>query len=58
LGRVADDVAEVMDKVELRKVPAPLRHLAQIWQGRNRAPKAQADVMELLQDALKDMMPR
>ncbi len=57
LGRMVDDVAKAMDDVELREVPAPLRHLVQIWQGRNRAPKAQADVMELLQDTLKDMMP-
>jgi len=57
LGRMADDVAIAIDDIELRKVPAPLRHLVQIWQGRNRAPKAQADVMELLQDTLKDMMP-
>ncbi len=57
LGRMVDEVAKAMDDVELREVPAPLRHLVQIWQGRNRAPKAQADVMELLQDTLKDMMP-
>jgi hypothetical protein len=57
LGRIADDVAKAMDDVELREVPAPLRNLVQIWQGRNRAPRAQADVMELLQDNLKDMMP-
>ena len=57
LGRVVDDVAKVMDKVELPAVPAPLRHLVQIWQGRNRAPESQADVMELLQDTLKEMMP-
>ncbi len=57
LGRVVDDVAKAMDEVALREVPAPLRHLVQIWQGRNRAPKAQADVMELLQDTLKEMMP-
>ena len=57
LGRVVDDVAKAMDEVELREVPAPLRHIVQIWQGRNRAPKAQADVMELLQDTIKDMMP-
>ena len=57
LGRMMDDVAEAIDNFELREVPAPLRHLVQIWQGRNRAPEAQADVLELLQDALKDMMP-
>ena len=57
LGRMADDVAIAIDDIELRKVPAPLRHLVQIWQGRNRAPKAQADVMELLQNTLKEMMP-
>lgn len=57
LGRVVEDVAKAMDDIELREVPAPLRHLVQIWQGRNRAPKAQADVIELLQDTLKEMMP-
>lgn len=57
LGRVVDDVAKAMDDVELREVPAPLQHLIQIWQGRNRAPEAQADVMELLRDTLKEMMP-
>jgi hypothetical protein len=57
LGRMADDVAIAIDDIELRKVPAPLRQLVQIWQGRNRAPKAQADVMELLQNTLKDIMP-
>jgi len=57
LGRMVDDVAVEIDNVELREVPNPLKHLVQIWQGRNRAPKAQADVMELLQDTLKDMMP-
>lgn len=58
LGRMVDDVAKAIDNVELRNVPTPLKHLVQIWQGRNRAPKAQADVMELLQDTLKEMMPR
>ena len=57
LGRVVDDVAKAMDDIELREVPAPLQHLVQIWQGRNRAPEAQADVMELLRDTLKEMMP-
>lgn len=57
LGRMADDVAMAIDDKDLREVPAPLRHLVQVWQGRNRAPKAQADVIELLQDTLKDMMP-
>ena len=57
LGRVVDDVAKAMDEVELREVPAPLQHLVQIWQGRNGAPEAQADVIELLQDTLKEMMP-
>ena len=57
LGRVVDDVAKAMDDIELREVPAPLQHLIQIWQGRNRAPEAQADVMELLRDTLKEMMP-
>ena len=58
LGRVADDVAKAIDNGELREVPNPSKHLVQIWQGRNRAPKAQADVLELLQDTLKDRMPR
>jgi hypothetical protein len=57
LGRMVDDVAKAMDEVELREVPVPLKHFVQIWQGRNRAPKAQADVIELLRDTLKDMMP-
>lgn len=57
LGRVVDDVAKAIDDLELREVPAPLKHLVQIWQGRNRAPKAQADVMQLLQDTLKEGMP-
>lgn len=57
LGRMADDVAIAIDDMELREVPPPLRHLVQIWQGRNRASKAQADVMQLLQNTLKDMMP-
>ena len=57
LGRVVDDVAKAMDDIELREVPAPLQHLIQIWKGRNRAPEAQADVMELLRDTLKEMMP-
>lgn len=57
LGRMMDDVAEAIDNFELREVPAPLRHLIQTWQGRNRAPEAQGDVMQLLQDTLKDMMP-
>lgn len=57
LGRGVDDVAKAMDEVELRELPAPLQHLVQIWQGRNRAPKARADVMQLLQDMLKEMMP-
>ena len=57
LGRMVEDVADVVDNADLREVPAPLKHLVQIWQGRNRAPKAQADVMELLQDTLKEMMP-
>ena len=57
LGHVADDVPQAMDELELQEVPAPLKHLVQIWQGRNRAPEAQADVIHLLQDTLKEMMP-
>jgi hypothetical protein len=57
LGRMSNDVVEAIDQVELGEVPSPLTHLVQIWQGRNRAPDAQADVMELLQDTLKEMMP-
>ena len=56
LGRVVEDVAKAIDNVELQEVPLPLQHLVQIWKGRNRAPEAQADVMELLQDTLKDMI--
>ncbi len=57
LGRIANDVAEAIDQMELSAVPSPLANLVQIWQGRNRAPEAQADVMELLQHTLKEMMP-
>lgn len=57
LGRVVEDVAKAVDAVDLREVPTPLQHLVQIWQGRNRAPKAQADVLQLLHDTLKEMMP-
>lgn len=57
LGRVVDDVAKAIDDIELREVPVPLQHLVQIWRGRNHAPEAQADVMELLRDTLKEMMP-
>ncbi len=57
LGHVVEDVSQAMDEVALQEVPAPLKHLVQIWQGRNRAPEAQADVMHLLQDTLKEMMP-
>lgn len=57
LGRVVDDVARAIDNIELKEVPVPLQHLVQIWQGRNRAPEAQADVLQLLQDTLKEVMP-
>lgn len=57
LGRVADEVASAVDNAELQQVPVPLQHLVQVWQGRNRAPEAQADVLQLLQDTLKEMMP-
>ena len=46
-----------VDKTDLREVPSPVKHLVQVWQGRNRAPEAQVDVMALLQDTLKDMLP-
>jgi hypothetical protein len=57
LGHIVNDVAKAVDEVDLREVPAPLKHLVQIWQGRNRAPKAQADIIDLLQDTLREMMP-
>ena len=57
LGRLADEVAGAMDVIELQEVPVPLKHLVQMWQGRNRAPEAQEDVMHLLQDTLKEMLP-
>jgi len=57
LGRLTDEVAGVMDAIKLKDVPVPLRHLVQIWQGRNRAPEAQEHVMHLLQDTLKEMLP-
>ncbi len=57
LGRIVNDVAEAIDQMELSEVPSPLANLVQIWQGRNRAPEAQTDVMELLQHTLKEMMP-
>ena len=57
LGRVTDEVARAMDNIALQEVPLPIRHLVQIWQGRNHAPEAQEEVMHLLQDTLKEMMP-
>jgi len=57
LERVGSDVAKAVDAVDLRDVPAPLQHLVQIWQGRNHASEAQADVIQLLRDTLKDMVP-
>ncbi len=57
LGRVSDEVARAIDNIELQEVLVPLQHLVQIWQGRNRAPEAQTDVLQLLQDTLKEMMP-
>ena len=57
LGRVADEVATAVDNIELQQVPVPLQHLVQVWKGRNRAPEARTDVMQLLQDTLKEMMP-
>jgi hypothetical protein len=57
LGRVSDEVARAIDNIELKEVPVPLQHLVQIWQGRNRAPEAESDVFQLLQDTLKEMMP-
>jgi hypothetical protein len=57
LGRVSDEVARAIDNIELQEVPVPLQHLVRIWQGRNRAPGAQTDVLQLLQDTLKEMLP-
>jgi len=57
LGRVSDEVARAIDNIELQEMPVPLQHLVRIWQGRNRAPEAQADVLQLLQDTLKEMLP-
>lgn len=57
LGHLADDVARALESIELKEVPVPLRHLIQMWQGRNRAPEAQAEVIQFLQDSLKDMLP-
>ena len=57
LGRITEDVAAAIDNADLGEIPAPLKHLVQVWQGRNRAPEAQADVMELLQDTIKDILP-
>jgi hypothetical protein len=54
---MAEDVAKALDDVALHEVPLPLQHSVQIWQGRNRAPQAQADVIALLQDTLRDMLP-
>ena len=57
LGHASDEVARAIDNIEQKEVPVPLKHLVQIWQGRNRASEAQADVLQLLQDTLKEMMP-
>jgi hypothetical protein len=57
LGRITEDVAQALDDVALHEVPLPLQHIVQIWQGRYRAPQAQADVIALLQDTLRDMLP-
>jgi len=57
LGRVTEDVAAAIDNADLGEIPAPLKHLVQLWQGRNRAPEAQADVIELLQDTIKGILP-
>lgn len=57
LGRLADEVAGAMDVIEPKEVTVPLQHLVQMWQGRNRAPEAGQDVMHLLQDTLKEILP-
>ncbi len=57
LGRVPEDVAGVIDTVNVSDVPRPLQYIVQVWQGRNRAAKSQDIVMEFMQDTLKDMLP-
>jgi hypothetical protein len=57
LGRMTEGVAQALDDVALHEVPRPLQHIVHIWQGRNRAPEAHADVIALLQDTLRDMLP-
>lgn len=56
LGSMPQEVAEAADNLEQHEVPESIMFLMKIWWGRNRAEKALPDVIELLQDTIKDML--
>jgi hypothetical protein len=55
LGSIPPEVGEAIDKLEEQQVPKGILFLVKIWWGRNRAEKRLSDVVELLQDSVKDM---
>lgn len=56
LGEVPTEVGEAIDNIEEQQVPESILFLMKIWWGRNHAEKALPDVVELLQDSVKDML--
>ena len=56
LGSIPPEVEEAIDNMEQKDVPDSILFLMKIWWGRNRAEKALPDVIELLQDTVKDML--
>jgi len=56
LGNIPPEVAEAVDNLEENQIPESTLFLFKIWWGRNRAEEALPDVIELLQDTVKEML--
>ena len=56
LGSIPPEVAEAVDSIEEQEVPTAILFLMKIWWGRHPAEQALPDVIELLQDTIKDML--
>lgn len=57
LGYVPQDIEEAVDNLDEEQIPMEYNFIARQWWGRNRDPKMRDEVIQYLQQVIKDSLP-
>jgi hypothetical protein len=57
LGYVPKEIEEAVDNLDEEQIPKEYNFIARMWWGRNRSAEMRQEVIQYLQQALKDSMP-